>query len=201
MICNNVLFSDLKISLMVAAMETEKSGLCRHKTGNLSLINREEGYVIITPSGMAKEKLDTQDLIVLDLDGNIIKNPKDNKPSIETEMHLECYRKRPDIGAVVHTHSAFASAFAVNGEEIPPVLTEASWYGNKTKLVPYAEPGSMELARNAGEVLDETADVLLLEKHGVIAVGSDLENALIKAKYVEEVAKVACFSKLMKQSV
>ena len=93
MICNNVLFSDLKLSLVVASMETEKSGLCRHKTGNLSIINREEGYVIITPSGISKEKLDTQDLIVIDLDGNIIKNPKDNKPSIETAMHLECVQQ------------------------------------------------------------------------------------------------------------
>ena len=196
---NSVRLSDLKAELLVAAMETEKSGLCRHKTGNLSVINREEGYIIITPSGISKEKLEMSDFIVCDLNGEVLKNPMDHKPSIETAMHLACYRKRPDIESVVHTHSTFASVFAVNGREIPPVLSEADFYGKATKVVPFAEPGSAELAANAEEALDENTDVLLLQKHGVLVVGNKIADTLLKAAYVEEVAKVACFSELMSE--
>lgn len=196
---NSVKLSDLKAELLVAAMETEKSGLCRHKTGNLSVINREEGYIVITPSGISKAKLEMSDFIVCDLNGEVLKNPMDHKPSIETAMHLACYRKRPDIESVVHTHSTFASAFAVNGEEIPPVLSEADFYGRTTKVVPFAEPGSAELAANAEEALDENTDVLLLQKHGILVVGNKVSDTLLKAAYVEEVAKVACFSELMKK--
>ena len=198
---NSVKLSELKAELLVAAMETEETGLCRHKTGNLSVINREEGYIVITPSGIAKEKLEMSDFIVCDMNGNVLKNPREHKPSIETDMHLACYRKRPDIKSVVHTHSTFASAFAVNEKEIPPVLSEADFYNRNTKVVPFAEPGSKELAANAESVLDNDTDVLLLSKHGVLVVGGDISDTLLKATYVEEVAKVACFSTIMENII
>ncbi len=195
---NSVKLSDLKAELLLAAMDTEKTGLCRHKTGNLSVINRDEGYIIITPSGISKTKLEMSDLIVCSLDGEILKNPMGHKPSIELSMHLACYKKRPDIESVVHTHSTYASVFAVKGREIPAVLSEADFYHRKTKVVNYEEPGSVELAKNTESALDQDIDVLLLEKHGVLVVGNQISETLLKAAYVEEVAKVAFLSELIK---
>lgn len=195
---NSVRLSDLKAELLLAAIETENSGLCRHKTGNLSVINREEGYIIITPSGVSKTKLEMSDLIVCSLDGEILKNPMGHKPSIELSMHLACYKKRADIESVVHTHSTYASVFAVKGREVPPVLSEADFYNRKTKIVPYGEPGSVKLANNAENVLDQDTDVLILENHGVLVVGNKISDTLLKAAYVEEVAKVAFLSELIK---
>ncbi len=195
---NSVRLSDLKAELLLAAIETENAGLCRHKTGNLSVINREEEYIIITPSGVSKTKLEMSDLIVCSLDGEILKNPMGHKPSIELSMHLACYKKRADIESVVHTHSTYASVFAVKGREVPAVLSEADFYNRKTKIVPYGEPGSVELANNVESVLDQDTDVLILKKHGLLAVGNKISDTLLKASYVEEVAKVAFLSELIK---
>lgn len=193
---NRVVLFDDKKKLIKVAYDAENSGLCKPKTGNISLINREEGYVIITPSSISKLNLTPEDIIVTDLVGNVYENIKDHKPSIELPMHISCYEKREDINAVVHTHSTYATAFAVAGKNIPPVATEAIFYGEKTILIPYEKPGTISLALTVKQKMDN-CDALLLEKHGVIALGKDLDESLLKAKYIEEVAKIAIFSTLI----
>lgn len=194
---NSIIMLGLKEQLLKASATAELSGLCRHKTGNLSVINRNEGYIIITPSGISKAKLAMADLVVCDLSGNIIENSNSNQPSIELGMHLSCYSNRQDIDSVIHTHSSFATAFAVNGMEIPPVVSESVFYGNYTKVIGYEEPGSQELINLVNEGINN-CDVLVLERHGIICMGKLLEETLLKAKYVEEVAKVAILANILK---
>ncbi len=193
---NRLVLFKKKTQLVKAAADSENSGLCKHKTGNLSIINREEGYIVITPSGLSKSKLIPEDLIVTDLDGKILENIKNNKPSIELPMHLACYSKRQDIESIVHTHSTYATAFSVRAMEIPPVATEAVFYGSKTVVIPYGKPGTKELANTVKKYMADS-DALLLEKHGVIALGKEVEETLLKAKYIEEVAKVASIARLL----
>ena len=189
-------YRELKERLIKAAQLAEKDGLCRHKSGNFSICIRDEQKVLITPSGVSRGDLTPADIIVADFGGNILENQNQRKPSRELMMHIEIYKTRKDISAVVHTHSIYATAFAVKGITISPVLAEAEFYGGKVELALYAEPGSMELAKNAAEAI-KRADVCLLKNHGVITVADTIEDALLKASYVEDAAQIEAISKLL----
>ena len=189
-------YQELKQRIINAAQLAEKDGLCRHKSGNFSICIRDEEKVLITPSGFYRSDLTVNDILVTDFDGNIIENPNDRKASIELMMHIAVYEARGDISAVVHTHSTYASAFAVAGRKINPVVTEAVFYGSGVELVEYAKSGSIELAENIKEPIKK-ADVCLLKNHGVITVADTIENALLKAFYVEDVAKIEAISKFI----
>lgn len=140
------------------------------------------------------------DLVVCDFDGNILENQNNNKPSSELPMHLACYQSRKDISAIVHTHSTYATAFAVKGLEIPPVVTESVFYNDKTTVISYGKPGTQELADKVKMGIIEGTDVLILEKHGVIVLGDTTAETVLKAKYVEEVAKVALLSSMLNEN-
>ena len=197
---NSIFLLSLKEQLLKASKDIELSGHCRHKTGNLSVINRKEQYIIITPSGISKAKLVLADLVVCDFEGNILDNPNNNKPSSELPMHIACYKNRADVHSVVHTHSTYARAFAVKGLEIPPVVTESVFYKDKTTVIGYGKPGSRELAEKVTAGISEDTDVLILEKHGVIIMGEAIAETVLKAKYVEEVAKVALLSSMLNEN-
>ena len=189
-------YTELKQRLIKAARLAEKEGLCRHKSGNFSICIRDDNKLLISPSGFYRAGLTADDIIVADFAGNIVENINDRKASIELMMHIAAYQARSDIGAVVHTHSTYASAFAVRGIKISPVVTEAVFYGRNVELVPYAGPGSAGLAENVKGPIKK-ADVCLLENHGVIAVADNIENALLKAFYVEDVAKIEAISRIL----
>jgi L-fuculose-phosphate aldolase len=143
----------------------------------------------ITPSGVAAEDLDPKGLSIISLDGKTVEAGS-TKPSMETGMHCACYLSKPGTQAIVHTHSPYATAFAVRGIPIPPVTFEAGFYGASVGLVPVFPPGSAELAQAIRAPLAQ-ADVVLLQSHGVLVCGQDIEEALLRAEYVERVAKVA----------
>lgn len=197
---NSIILLSLKEQLLKASKEVELSGLCRHKTGNLSVINRKEQYIIITPSAISKARLVLADLVVCDFEGKILENQNNNKPSSELPMHIACYKNRADVHSVIHTHSTYATAFAVKGLEIPPVVTESVFYNDKTTVIGYSKPGSPELAEKVADGISEDCDVLILEKHGVIVMGEAISETVLKAKYVEEVAKVALLSSMLNEN-
>ena len=105
-------------------------------------------------------------------------------------VHIQAYKSRPDVNAVVHTHSRFATAFAVIGKEIPPIVYEAANYGEYALVAHYGRPGTKQLAQSIIEPLKKT-DACLMEQHGVLVVDENsLDNALLKAFYVEDVAEI-----------
>jgi len=189
-------YQEFKQRLISAAQHAENDGLCRHKSGNFSICIRDEEKILITPSGFYRADLTADDIVVTDFDGNILENKNNRKPSIELGVHIAIYQARNDVGAVVHTHSTYASAFAVAGIKINPVVTEAFFYGNNVELAEYAKSGSAQLAENVKEPIKK-ADVCLLKNHGVIIVADTIENALLKAFYVEDVAKIEAISKTL----
>ncbi|MTI46601.1 class II aldolase/adducin family protein [Sporosalibacterium faouarense] len=184
------MLNDLKKKVVEIAKRADNEGLCKHKSGNFSIRDHETGYILITPSAVAREVLKEEDIAVVDIEGNIIELKSDVKPSSELKVHLVAYKQRDDVFGVCHTHSHYATAFAVQGLEIKPVVFEAVAYGVRTPIAKYGRPGTQELANSIIEPLKES-DACLLEKHGVITVGKDLEDAYLKAQYVEDVAEIA----------
>lgn len=163
--------------------------------GNLSCRIPDTNHIIITPSGLSYNELSPEDLVVLDLEGNIIEGTK--KPSTEVPMHCYIYKNRIDIQAVVHSHSVFASAFAVVRESIPPITEDmAQLIGGPVNVAKYALPGTEELARYAVEGMEER-NAVLLANHGVVTVGATLHEAFTVSLLVEKSAQVMQGAKLL----
>ncbi len=187
------MLENLKKQVVEIAIRADESGLCKHRSGNFSLKDPETGYIAITPSGVAREDLTYKDIAIVDIEGNIIDLETNVKPTSELLMHLMAYKCREDAYGVVHTHSHYATAFAVQSKEIQPVVFEALHYGAKTPIAKYGQPGTQDLADSIIEPL-KTADVCLLEKHGVLTVADSLEEAYLKAQYVEDTAEIYYYS-------
>lgn len=179
----------LKEEVIHAAVRAEKDGLCKNKSGNFSAIDREKKLMVITPSGLERKALHLKDLPVLNQNGDVIENISGHKPSSEWRMHLAAYETRQDFFAVAHTHSHYATAFAISGRKISPVAFEAFFYGWKTELANVFLPGSKELAEGIKKPL-QLADVVLLKNHGVLTGGINSEEARQKITYVEDVAQL-----------
>lgn len=111
------MLEELKKQVYEANMELPRRGLITYTWGNVSGIDRESGYFVIKPSGVDYDKLTPDDMVVMDLEGNKIEG--DLKPSSDTPTHLELYKKYPDIGGIVHTHSPEATSWAQAGRDIP----------------------------------------------------------------------------------
>lgn len=160
--------------------------------GNFSLRDEETGYVCITPSGMPYHLLNPEDIVVLDLKGEIIDGFR--KPSIETPLHTMVYKKRPDVFGIVHTHSTYLTAWACLDRGMPCITSEAaSLVGNNLRLAPFAVQGSVELAKVTSDALGEDK-AILMANHGAIFADDTIDKAYNDAFVLEESAKVAYIS-------
>ena len=146
------------------------------------------GLMIITPSSYDYEIMEEKDIVVTDLEGNVIEGC--HRPSSEWRMHAEIYKHLTHVRAVVHTHSPYATSFAVNHQEIPVVLIEMiPFLKGKLEVSAYAEQGSAQVGRNVVEIL-RRRNACLMANHGVVAVGESLESAHINSVYVEDTARI-----------
>ncbi len=183
----------LKEDVIRTGLRAQREGLCKHRSGNFSIRDAETGYLVITPSGVDREALRPDDIIVMDMDGRVVENLSGLRPSSESLMHIEIYRARPDVRAIVHTHSKYAVVFAVLGRPIPPFVYEMMDLNNPSQnipVAPYGRPGTRELAVNTAEAL-KAADAVLMQSHGAVAVdASDIDGAYLKACYIEELAEM-----------
>lgn len=167
--------------------ELVAAGLTVGSGGNLSVIDSRRERVAIGPSGLPYADVRAEDVVVLDLHGRVLEGGR--SPSSELALHLELYRTRQDAGAVVHTHSVFATTLACLGWEIPAVHYLVGFAGRRVPLAPYATFGSPELARSASSSMGNS-NAVLLANHGVVAVGNDLPAAFRVAEEVEFVARI-----------
>lgn len=172
-----------------------KAGLVTMHSGNASGIDRKRGLVFIKPSGMDYEKLRPADIVVTDLDGRKVKGKW--RPSVDLPHHLYLYKHRPEIGGIVHTHSNYATSFALLGQPIPAYLTAiADEFGAGIPCVPYAD--------NVGDHIGEAilkhlgcAPAVLLANHGAFAFGPTPAAALKAAVMLEDVAKTCHLALLL----
>jgi len=160
--------------------------------GNVSF--RIGNKVIITPTQFSLAELTEDDLVVVDLQGNVLFGI--NKPSSETALHLKVYQKRPEINGVIHTHPPASTAFAYVNREIIPINPESMVYIKKIPIVPYYPVGSQELAEAVGHYIQDS-NVVLLEKHGLVTIGVDLYQAYNLAELAEETAIMNMYVKLI----
>lgn len=183
------MLEEKKELLVQIAKEAESSGLCQPGSGNFSIRDTETGYVLVTPSGIGRRYLKPKHILVVDLDANIIEKNADVKPTSETPMHLTVYRNRDDVNGVVHTHSKYATAFAVQNMPIEPIVFEAVSYGGRVPVAAYATPCGDLLAQSIVPYIKDH-NAILLEKHGVLSVSIDIEAAYLNAHYLEDVAEI-----------
>jgi L-fuculose-phosphate aldolase len=155
--------------------------------GNLSIFDRNEGLVAISPSGIEYEDMTPDDVPVVDGAGKLVAGTR--KPSSELGFHLALYRQRPDIRAVVHTHSVYATTMACLHWEIPAIHYLVAFSGHKVPLAPYATFGSEELAARVAETIGEY-NAVLLANHGLVTVGPNLATAFAVAEEIELVAQI-----------
>lgn len=174
------------------ALKAQRDKLIPLTMGNFSIRDKETGYICITPSGMEYSLLLPGDIVVVNLQGTIIDGNR--KPSIETQLHCRTYANRADVFGICHTHSAYATAWACCGKEIPVIVAElAGMIGGPVKCAPYAPMGTVELADIVAEHLG-SQNAVLMENHGMLAVGESIEKAYANAIIVEEGAKVTLYA-------
>ena len=186
------MLEQIKEDVRRCALEAGHAGLCRHRSGNFSIRDAASGHICITPTGMDREEMTADDIVVIDMDGRAVESLNDRKPTSELMMHTAIYRSRSDVLAVAHTHSRAATAFAVMNKPIPAIVYELSILGCREGYVPvapYGRPGTRAAAENVIAPLS-ISDVVLMQAHGVVAVADSLKEALLKASYVEELADI-----------
>ncbi|MDO5725599.1 MAG: L-fuculose-phosphate aldolase [Tissierellia bacterium] len=168
-------------------------GLTKGTGGNLSVFVRDKGHMLISPSGIEYHKIKPEDIVVMDLDGNIISG--DKKPSSEHEMHSIVYKTRDDIDAVIHTHTIHCAAVSCMNVDLPAVHYMIAVAGGKNvRCAKYATFGTPELAKNAIEAMKDRKAVLLAN-HGLLAGAKDLANALNITDEIEFVAQLYLMTK------
>ncbi len=179
-----------KEELIQYGLKMKNDCLIKANWGNLN-IRVPQGF-IISPSGMNYEDISIEDIVTLNLSGEIVEGFR--KPSSEYLLHLEIYNKYPNINAVMHTHSTYASAFAVTRKEIPPIIEDmVQIAGGNIRVANYALPGTIQLAVNVVEAL-EVRNACLLANHGLTGIGRNIEEAYKVCLIVEKSAEIAYIS-------
>ena len=169
-------------------------GLIAGGEGNVSA-RLEDGNILVTPSGASKIDVSESDLVIVSPDGKPVAGS--GRASSELGMHLRIYRLRPDVGAVVHAHPPFATAFAVAGEDLmAPVLPEILVLIGGVPLVPYATPGSPALA-DAIEPFLPLHDAFLMANHGATSYGSSLSIAHQRMESLEHAARIVLHARAL----
>lgn len=170
--------------------ELPKNNLVAWTSGNISARDPESGLVVIKPSGIKFEDLTPENMVIVNLDGEIVES--DYKASSDTASHCYIYRQMPEVNGIVHTHSRYATAFATLGREIPCVTTAMSdEFGGAIPCGGFALIGGEEIGQVVVETLkDSRSPSCLLESHGVFATGASAEKAVKAAVMTEDNAAI-----------
>lgn len=165
--------------LLKTIIKATEVDLIRMSAGNFSLPT-DDGLIAITPSGIDYRGMSIEDISIVDLDGNLLEGPK---PSSETPMHTAIYRNMPTVGGICHTHSTYAITFALLGDSIPMANIELMVCGAPIPVAPWASPGTEKAGEITVEIFKNRPElkVVLLRKHGLVAIGENLDQAFTKA--------------------
>ena len=185
--------TELRQEIVDRSLQAFHEGLFSGTSGNMSCYLREEDLMLITPTSVRYDVMRAEDIVALRLDGTVVEGHF--KPSSEWRMHGAVYEGCPDVNAVFHTHSPYATAFAVVRKSIPAVLIESCVFlGGDVRCADYAAPGRKAVGLNAVPALKDRGGCTLAN-HGVLAVGKDLAQAYLCAEYIEDVARIYTYAK------
>ena len=203
------MLEQLKQEVYEANMMLVEHNLIIFTWGNVSGIDRESGLFVIKPSGLSYDVLKPEDMVVVDLDGNVVEGKY--RPSSDTDTHIALYKAFPNIGGVTHTHSVYATSFAQSGRDIPAYGTTHGdyFYGAipcTRKMTPDEINGSYEL--ETGNVIVETfteraidpdrMDAVLVNSHGPFTWGKNAKASVEASVVLETVAQMAYQTELMR---
>jgi L-ribulose-5-phosphate 4-epimerase len=179
---------DLIIEVLDTAKRMHSEALVSGSSGNVSAYDASKDIMVITPSGTDYRAMIESDIVTMHLDGTVLSG--NGLPSSEWRMHALLYKNRKDVQAVVHTHSAFATGFAVLHLPVPLILIEmVAFLGGDIPVAEFALPSTEELGQTALDALNDRFGCLLMN-HGVLAVGESVSEAYLRAEYIEDAAKI-----------
>lgn len=205
------MLEQLKKEVYEANMQLVEHGLVIFTWGNVSGIDRESGLVVIKPSGVEYDKMTPDDMVVVDLDGNVVEGRL--KPSSDTPTHVELYRAFPGIGGVTHTHSLYATSFAQAGRGVEPYgTTHADYFGGTVPCTRKMTPDEIErdYEKNTGLVIAETftgkndperIHGVLVCSHGPFTWGSTAAKSVETAVVLENISQMAMNTELIRASI
>ncbi len=187
-----MLYPELRAEVCTANRELPKNGLVVWTAGNVSAIVRTAGHVIIKPSGVLFDDLTPESMVVVDLEGKVVEGKL--KPSVDLGVHLYVYRHRPDVGGICHTHSPYATSFALLGQPIPVALTPiAHLLGRDVPCSRYARPADDD----TGQAIVETAAggmAVLVNRHGPFTLAAGAMDSVKIAAQIEESARTVHYA-------
>ena len=200
------MLEELKQKVYEANMELPRRGLVTYTWGTVSGIDREKGLFVIKPSGVEYDELRPEDLVVMDLQGNKVEG--ELNPSSDTKTHLVLYNAFPTVGGIVHTHSPYAVGWAQAGEDIPCYgTTHADYFYGPVPCARHLtrEELDEDYELNTGKIIVETfrerdidpkaVPAVICHSHGPFTWGKDAAQAVYHAVVLEEVAKMAIFTR------
>lgn len=200
------MLEELKKQVCEANLLLPKQGLVLYTWGNVSGIDREKGLVVIKPSGVSYDNMKPEDMVVIDLDGNVVEG--NLKPSSDAPTHLVLYREYDEIGGIVHTHSTWATIWAQSGKSIPPQgTTHADYFFGEVPCTRKlniqeinkdyeAETGNVIVETFMGRNVEHCPGVIVND-HGPFSWGKDPAEAVYHAAVLEQVAKMAFFTEVL----
>jgi L-ribulose-5-phosphate 4-epimerase len=172
--------------------ELPRNGLVAWTSGNVSGRDPKTGLIVIKPSGVLYDELTPEKMAIVDPCGKKVEGKLN--PSVDTATHLYIYNQRPDVGGVVHTHSTFATAFAAAGKPVPAVLTAiCDEFGGEIPVGKFAPIGGEEIGREVVRAIG-SSPAILMQNHGVFAIGKDAAAAVKAAVMVEDVARTVFYA-------
>lgn len=174
------------------AKELVTNGLVVGAGGNLSM--REGEYMYISPSGFDLKEIQDQQWVRVHIETGEVYG--DLRPSSEVLMHLECFRKRPDITACLHAHPTFSVAVSSSGKDIPPLFPDFPAMVKSVGYIDYVIPTTSLLADKVAEQVTQS-NVLVFRNHGVLTVGRSMKEAFFFMQLTEESAKVFTYSSIV----
>lgn len=193
-----MLFKEIRNEIANLGKEITASGFNLGTWGNISA-RIDENHLAITPSGVAYETITAENIVVIDLTGEIVDG--DKKPSIELPLHSAIYKAKKNVNAIVHTHSVCCTAFAIARKPIPAVCEDMiQIVGGQVDIAEYFLPGSKELAQSVATALGNKS-ACLMANHGLIAVADNLNEAYKIAQIVEKSAQAVIYANSLGEAV
>ena len=184
-----MLLEQLREQVVAVGMAALERGVVHGTAGNMSVRDPETGLIAISPSGMPYATVTPADVVIVDAAGEVIDGRR--KPSSETPLHTMVMRARPDVAAIVHTHSHFSTVVSCIRPYLPPSLTEACLVaGERVPVTRYGLTGTPDFGESVLEVITPESNAVILKNHGLITFGSSFDMALMVSEVVEEAAKV-----------
>jgi len=182
-----MLLADERALIVEYGRKLVNASLTTGTGGNQSIYNREKGLVAIKPSGLDYFQMKPEDVVVVDIEGNIVDGNR--KPSSEINFHLALFKHRPDVNSVIHTHQVYCTTIACMGWELPAVHYLVGFAGNKVPIAPYATYGTKQLAENIVNSIGNY-NACLMANHGVVVVGPSIGHCYATAEELELVARL-----------